>query len=270
MQGPYQRGGFKTAARQVLRSAAAAQASRNRSFNRMQALRMSNATRVPAGLYASARTGATELKSVDWLPTTAQLPFKTAGTVTFIVGPQEGSGFYNRIGRRIRMKSLELRGMITPSAGNAAAVVQQFARLLIIYDRQTNGAAPTLADVLTDYDNAGATTSSDKSGLNMNNRDRFIVLRDRKLILPALGINGATPAAVSALQVEANNQNPGLVIHEFIKLKGLETHFKASSNPTVVGDVATGGLFAVVISSADANATAAWVIALEGRLKYFD
>lgn len=180
---------------------------------------LTRASRIPASLMAQPRTGPTELKSTD--QATTAIAFLTAGTVALVVAPPlEGASFYQRVGRRIRMKSIELRGEIQPSNGNAAAVTRQFARLLVIYDRQANGALPAVADILTGYNAAGATSSTVYDGLNMNNRDRFLVLRDRKLYLPPLGINGATPAASQGVALVGNRDNEDLLIREFIKLKG--------------------------------------------------
>jgi len=224
-------------------------------------------TRLPAGLYATARGGSGELKCMDVPGGT--LAIHDTGLVTFVPMPQEGSSFYNRIGRRIRMKSIEIRGHIRPSYANAAQHGQQFVRILVIYDRQVNGAAPVLADILTAYSNAGGTSSTAYDGLNMNNRDRFQVLRDRKVVLPSVGVNGAVSGSVQTT-VEANQENQGLVYHEFIKTNGLETQFKASSNPSVVGDVATGAYFIVTISSSDNNPTPCFLLNIGTRLKYYD
>lgn len=222
---------------------------------------------IPANLYPGSRTGATELKSTDQALTVS--PIMTAGTISLVVAPPlEGASFYQRIGRRIRMKSLEIRGEITPNNTNAAAVPQQFARIMVLYDRQTNGALPALADILTGFNAAGATTSTVWDGLNMNNRDRFTVLRDRKLILNGLGINGATPANITGLSPDPNVDNTSYVFREFIKLKGLETHFKASAGG--VGDIATGSIVLLTVSSADANAAPAWQLAYGARLKFYD
>jgi len=197
---------------------------------------------IPASLVAKRNTGATEVKSVDLLEST--FPFNnTAPMVVFNI-PLEGASFYNRIGRRIRMKSLHFRCKIMPSNNNATALPQPvILRQMIIYDRQCNGAFPALADILTAYSNAGTTSSQPLDGLNMNNRDRFEILLDNQVILPAMGINGASPASTVLNYTSANEKNSGepqgqINMNRFIKLRGLETHFKASAG--AIGDIATG------------------------------
>lgn len=205
--------------------------------------------------------------------------FLTAGTVynalaatsaaPTLGNPVEGSSFYNRIGRRIRMKSLQITGTIRPSNGNAAAVPDQFGRLLVIYDRQPNGALPSLADIITNYDEAGTTGSTAHAGINLNNRSRFVVLRDRRFYLPPLGINGATPAAQQGVTMVPTDDT-SFLFREFIKLGGLETQYKASTATGPIGDISTGSLIIATVSTADANATSAWRFTGNVRLRFED
>lgn len=221
----------------------------------------------PANLYAPRGTGATELKCVDTQGSVTS-PFNTIGLVTLVLNPPvEGASFYNRIGRRIRMKSLHINGWIQPSGGNAAAVPPQYARILVLYDRQANGALPAGSDILQAYNAAGGTSNTFIDGLNMNNRDRFTILRDRKVVLPALGVMGATATSQTNLDPDPNLKK-SLNYQEFIKLKGLETHFKASAGG--VGDISTGALLMMTITYQDANATAAWQLQYGARLKFYD
>jgi len=53
---------------------------------------------------------------------------------------QEGASFYQRIGRKISMKSIYLTGYIYPVGNNAAALVEDYNRIIVFYDRQPGGA----------------------------------------------------------------------------------------------------------------------------------
>ena len=101
---------------------------------------------------------------------------------------QSGAGFYNRIGRRIEMKSLHLTGLIH-STGKQAD--QDYCRLLVVYDRQTNGALPAASDILKDYDQSGSSSTGVFSGINPDNRERFVILADYRLAMP--GTNDIAP-----------------------------------------------------------------------------
>lgn len=185
--------------------------------------------------------------------------------------PIEGSSFYNRIGRRTRCVSLEVRGFIQPSKGNAAAVDAQLARIIILYDRQPNGAAPTLGTVLTDYDFNGTATTSAQSGLNMDNRDRFVILRDRKLILPPLGVNGVAPTTTSPNVYTTNSDLSDSQMNycEYIKTQGLETQYKGTGGGTI-SEVATGAYLILLIAQTDSNGTPAWQLNFTVRQKFLD
>lgn len=224
---------------------------------------------IPAVLRSRQSGNGPEVKSVDLSGTPS---FTQAGTVTLLTVPVEGASFYNRIGRRIRMKSIQIKGAITPGLGNAAADTATLGRVMVLYDRQPNGALPSVADIITDYTSAGATSTTTRSGLNMNNRDRFVVLMDQFVVLPAVGISGVAPAA-TIYYADPNNNAGGaeqgqLLINRFIKLKGLESHFKASAG--AIGDISTGSLIMLTIASDSANAGGSYTLAFEDRVKFLD
>ena len=84
------------------------------------------------------------------------------------------------------MKSVLVQGTLTNSSGQG--------RILIVYDRQANGAAPAATDVLT--------SNTIMAIQNLDNRDRFIILAD---IFPyaqdetlAAGNNGAGSGGIMA------------------------------------------------------------------------
>lgn len=219
---------------------------------------------IPSALRS--RTRFAEIKSVDVVGSSPN--FSTQGAFILLNGVQEGSGFYNRVGRKVAMRSLYITGFVKPTLSNTGALVQDWNRLLIFYDRQSNGAPPTLSDVLTDYDNAGATTTTALSQINMNNRDRFLILKDERIVTPAIGISGA--AATTNTFAQYDLEDPAVRIKTFLKLKNLETHYKASSNPAVIGDIATGALFLMVVALNGSFASPAWTFQFESRMKYHD
>lgn len=216
---------------------------------------------VPASLYSTGSKA--ELKSTDVAPVQKEL----TNTVFFtLLNPtQEGSSFYNRIGRKISMKSLMIQGFLSPHSG-ATGGVEDYARFLVVYDRQPNGALPTLADVLTSYDNQGSTTSGVLDQVNMNNRERFKVLMDERLILVPSG--GATSNIIEELN--GTGQQQTMNIKRFFKLNRLVTQYKASSNPAIIGDIATGSLFLMAVTRNNATTQGTWDFTMQSRLRYWD
>nr|QXP07743.1 MAG: putative capsid protein [Arizlama virus] len=157
------------------------------------------------------------------------------GVVTLINGVAEGSDFNERVGRRLTMGSIQIRGMITPVDNT---VIDQVVRYMIVYDKQSNGAAPTIVDILTDNTPYGFK--------NLNNRARFIILKDEMFTLGARDTT-ATSSFSSAV--------PHAI--EYYRRFRLGVEFKGAT--AAIGDIATGALF-LVTSGSGAAATGANMI----------
>jgi len=235
---------------------------------------------VPAALRA--RGGmATELKTIDYqadLEGSGSLTALNAFTKISVASPfilfdfpYEGSSFYNRIARRTRGVALHIKGSILPTLNNSSAKNMQYGRMLIVYDRQCNGAVPTASAILTDYNGGGSTTQSVHSGINPDNRDRFMVLRDRKFLFPPVGLNGVAPTTVSGniITGNADMKDSSFLINEYIKLNGLETQYKAS-NTGSIGDISTGSILCLLIDELDATGTSAWCLSYCVRYSFYD
>lgn len=116
-----------------------------------------------------------ELKYVD-VP--SGLVFTEAGAVLLLNGLAPGTGASQRIGKKIVNKSIQYR--LSLDAGSAGATIfRGFVRMLIVYDKQSNATAPTVAQILEQV--AGS------SHMNMDNRDRFTVLSDKQFALDQSG-----------------------------------------------------------------------------------
>jgi len=198
-------------------------------------------------------------------PTNATLAFNTTGNVVCINLIQVGSSMFNRIGRKVEMRSIRITGKLNTAAVTRATLSPDHGRIMIIYDRQTNGANPAITDFLQDTDQAGTNTTDSFSGLNMNNRERFVTIMDKKFIIPQ-----ATATAGVLTNVFPNDCEIPVRIDEFRKLRGLTTHFRADSNPAVIGDIATGGLFIISLSEEQTAGTELFNFEFNVRLKYVD
>lgn len=221
----------------------------------------------PAAMYPRVPTNATALKSVDVSFTGSVVSSATATAVVCPV-PLIGAGFYNRLGNRTRGVSLQITGRLIPSLGNASTSAAQLCRIMVIYDRQANGALPAIGTILGDTVASGTTGApGPTSGLNVNNRDRFMVLRDRKVMLPTLGVDGAT---LDTNVITSTNDigKGGLNYQEFIKLKGLETCYNTTAAGTVA-DISAGSFFFLIYNE-DASTNAAWAFGAICRFKFLD
>ncbi len=79
-----------------------------------------------------------------------------------------------RIGRKIIVTRLHIRGSWQFASGPALANMDQRLRIIVFVDKQANGAAPTLADVVST-----AGTVSIDAFRNLSNVSRFAILHDR-------------------------------------------------------------------------------------------
>lgn len=211
----------------------------------------------------SAISSRPELKSVDNFNTAGpavSLTLNTTAQITALNLISAGSSFFNRVGRRIEMKSLHVSGVVSQTT--TATVHDDYGRILVIYDRQTNGALPTISNILASYDQSGASTTSVFSNINPDERERYLVLADIRLALPACPSGTGVTSASDGVTTTFN-------INRFIKLRNLLTHYKADSAPAVIGDVATGGLYIIGYGGL-ASGTEGWQATVECRLRYKD
>lgn len=183
-----------------------------------------------------------EKKSID-------LPFNvyaidTTGVFTPINLIRTGSTFNNRIGRKIELKSVRVDGMLDVIR---ASTEKDYIRIMIVYDRQPTGALPAISDLLQDTDQATQNSTNSLSHPNVNNVDRFSILRDYRIIPPM--ISSFTSAAVYTVQNDIDPISPTYKIDCYVKLKGLLTQYKADSAPAVIGDIATGTLYLVTVGA---------------------
>jgi len=202
-----QRGIKKTAARaavaRVLSSAARQNAvSRRRSL--MPLARLGG--RMPAS--------STEQKNIDNNLTgaAALIPLAVTGVVTLLNGVAQGTTATTRLGRRITMKSLLIKGevLLAPTSAGTAPL-----RFLVVYDMQTNATAPAATDVLV--------VDQLNSPMNLSNSRRFKTLCD--IEIPCIGTGG--PQSVSFTR--------------YVKLNHA-VEFNTGSAGTV-GDIQTGSVY---------------------------
>ena len=132
--------------------------------------------------------------------------------------------------------------------------------MLLVYDSQANAALPPVADVLSNMVAAPGTTGM--SHLNLNNRQRFQILRDKHWTVPAV----TNTAGVLTNGPAFNDTTGRFQINWFIKLKGLEAIFN-NVNAGTIGDVSSGSPFLMFVSDA---VDAAWNFKAVTRLRYYD
>nr|WAE42219.1 MAG: capsid protein [Cressdnaviricota sp.] len=220
--------------------------------------------RAPAVL----RSNRGETKSVDIV--SANYLLNATGTVAALNLLESGSSSFQRIGRKIEMKSLQIKGMLNGIGANSQGLISS-GRILIVYDRQTNGALPVYADVIKSQTQVSGTTQSlNFDFINLDNRDRFQIIRDVEFSMPSVTrVASADTFSGYPTSAHTDSKCEEGQFNMFIKLGGLVTHFKADSTPGVIGDVATGSLL-ILTFGAFASGSEGWNANLSFRLRYND
>lgn len=168
----------------------------------------------------------------------------TTGTFQLLACPQTGSDFNQRIGRKIILKSVFIRGYVATEPGRSASpplVSQgaQMGRVIVFMDAQPNGAAPAVTDLLVE--------ANPSSQLNLNYRDRFKVLVDKEFVFDPYILS------VTASQAVCNTSKQIVPFKKYKKIN-METIFGATSTGSV-GDITTGALYMFWIGTSIASAT---------------
>lgn len=182
------------------------------------------------------KADSTELKAFD--VDVASYNVNTTGSPTLVFLPRQGVDFDERVGRKTHIKSIYIRGQIAVQPAIANPIVTgancpaQMGRLIVVWDKQPNGAAFAATDLLF--------SASVYAQLNLNNRDRFQILADQQYCLGPFIYN---TTATSAIGTTAD------VIQEikWYKKVNLETIYKADAGN--IGDISTGALFVFWIGS---------------------
>jgi len=175
-------------------------------------------------------------------------PCDTTGLGTPLNLIEEVTGVVDRIGRKVCLKSFQVRGTFRPVD---TGVNFTFARVMVVFDRQTNGALPTISAILQ---NATSLTFN-----NLNNRERFVTLMDKCF---ALG-----PYSTTATQTISPANGSFTFVNIFKRLPpNTETIFGGSGD--TIADIMTGGLFLVTIG--DMATGDSWVMQTATRVRFTD
>lgn len=218
--------------------------SRKPTFKRQQTSRVTTAyiakPRSGLSLFQS-KKNAEEWKNVDVTGADVALPQTQTWSAPVLLNlATAGTGPQNRIGRRILMRSVNYRFHLGEADGASATggIGATNIRVLVVYDKQTNGGNPAITDVLT--------ADSFQSPNNLANTDRFLIVSD---------------------QIFQTGDTTQATIGKHGRKLSLDTMFNNGGAGTVA-DVNSGGLF-VFFSTAN-MAAGPPVINYYFRVRYTD
>lgn len=197
-----------------------------------------------------------ELKHVD---TGATNTMSSTTVFQLLNNIRLGNDDYQRVGKEIKMKSLLLTAQVQDLRRTFNA--HDWLRYMIIYDRQTNGAAPVITDVLQSVDINGGVTSNVRSAKNENNKDRFKILLDQSYGIPNDGNGGALEAGQ-----RTTGSFPNTIKH-YIKLQGLITKYLSDAGGIAM--IGSGSLYLVLLGN-NTLANSNYDFNFNARLTYAD
>lgn len=190
-----------------------------------RAMRAPAATRGFYGLYTQA--GRSELKYTD--VSAINQAMITAGSVQLLQNVPAGTDVNERVGRKITNKSIlfRIQAYTEYTALSGAAV-----RVMLVYDSQTNSAGVNVTDILQ--------FAQPLSPMNLNNRDRFKVLKDWYFGTDAIVYSGGPPAT------SITSGTGGTYTKKTYRRLNHDTIFSATGN--TIGSISTGAILLLLIS----------------------
>lgn len=168
--------------------------------------------------------------------------FHAAGNISLITTIPQGTGVTERVGKKIKLKSMGLHGA---AFTNVTATINNCA-LLVVYDKRPDGALPAVIEIL-DFANSRVFANND-------NEDRFVVLKRQDWVR-----SGNTIALNYKIQ---NN------IDWELNLKDIPMVFK-SLGTGAIDDIEQGALYLVTVGNQIAGTDAAQIIS-EVRVRFED
>lgn len=206
-----------------------------------------------------------ELKGMDTLVewTSVLSTTNTNGNTEVLNLVQTGTGSWNRVGRKVCLKSIRVMGYVECNIKTIAATDELYGnvfRMCIVWDKQPSGAAiPAFDDIFGYTTQTGSEATNIYSPPKYDSLDRFRVIKDW-----AYDFNPeCTPT-------NGNVQIRRMDIDEYIALPNLESNYSGQSNPMTIADINTGALYLIGRCITNDAASSQCGAYLNCRLRYVD
>lgn len=203
-----------------------------------------------AGYYRGRRSGTgQELKFKDTTVAAAlSLIVGTIHSSSLVAIPQDGTES-GRVGRKVTVKAVHVRGLSVLAGTSDNNQADDTIRLMLVLDKQANGAAPSVTDILE--------TASIDSFNNLANKSRFRILKDSKIVMNTYsgGLGGTT----------TDSGNRTLPFEWHINNLNLPIEYDNSATTGALATIRSNNLLVLGISS-DQTAT----IRFTARVRYTD
>jgi len=177
---------------------------------------------------------------------------------------QTGSGYWNREGRKIQMKSLRIKATFDWNATllGGTSIASMNLRVAVVHDKSPNGGTlPKFNEIFAHTTQTSAIATLWNSPPAFSSMQRFTVLRDKVIDLNPQGY-----ASNGSGEIEYS-----VTIDEYIKLKH-DTIYAGTANPATIANVYSGGLYVYIFPSWDISTPQQLTIDSSSiaRLRYYD
>lgn len=187
-------------------------------------------------------------------------------------GTDVGADVKQRIGRRITMKSLQLRMTISGTNNPINEYTSSVVRILVIYDRNPNGVTgtPSLNDI---FDQSMITTTATgvthyiNCGKNMANKDRFLFLLDKTYpVEQVYGIVSGLPPTPA----DSNHLTTKVIQKNFyINLKNLNVSYNGIGS--TLSNITEGALYVTACANKSSSGFSDQVfVEFASRVRFID
>lgn len=199
-----------------------------------------------------------EVKAVDFQ---GNLFFSNDATsnnqINLINSIAQGTGPFQRIGRRANMKSIQLKFEIQ---NYTIAAPPDRLRVAIVMDMHPDGLVPAFNTIFQNTDNSGTASSGVDSGPNLDQSDRFRILYTRTFNTPTIAGSGGG--------VVQGNLDVNRITGTFFKKLNQSVLFKSGGH--TIGDIQAGAIYVISESDTSTLASQNWILKMNSRLRYTD
>jgi len=162
-----------------------------------------------------------------------------------------GTDDTNRIGRKVNVASIHLRGVITLPASSTATLtlLSTTVRLILYVDKQCNGVAATVTEILA--------TADEKAFRNLDQTDRFDILMDKYQVME--------PQTLTSLAGPLH-YTPGRKVKLTYNKTKCNIPLKFDADAGAITDLTSNNIGIMAISDSDAGC----FLDVQARLRFTD
>lgn len=192
---------------------------------------------------------------------------------------QQGTDQFNRIGNKIKLKSVrircEIRNSFTPQAASGNVMPTNIIRCILLWCKN-GGATPVFDAIFGETSQTGGSGANYQSLISPPQNSEFRILRDKMLVVnPSYSSNYllTTTARPGTDTFQNGDVLESVYWDEFVDLSAdtFRTTFNGTANPTTPSEIVGGALYVIFRASQNTALNSASVINTSfARLRYED